>query len=481
MDQLTGPDRGAGGTPGGIGRFLLGVAMVIVGAYLLLNAIRVVHGFGFGRGLYSIGGFGITSGMILIPFIIGVVIIFYDRDKWYGWLLAVGSLLALIVGAIASIQFSFQGMSAFDIIVVLVLLFGGVGLVLSSLQDLNKSMNQQGRSRAALSATKSLSPTDLGTFQLARVRRMTLPRVWFEREPVRSYRERVAAEVVALGPSTVSPDDPFADLLRAQGIVAGSLHYGGAVMDLAPDLLVIARTGIGVDTVDIHAATQRSIAVCNAPAAPTVSTAEHTVLLMLASAKRLERAQTGLRQGSQDLYGGHHGIELAGKRLALLGYGRIARRVARVAAALDMAVVVYDPFVDDASVQVERAGTIEEVVADADVISVHVPLTEDTAGMFGDEFFGWCKRGTVFINTARGGLVDQEALLRALDDGRVGAAGLDVTDPEPLAPEHPLLHRDDVVVTPHVATATDLGRLKNFEGAYLQVLDVLGDAGRLTS
>jgi len=143
MEGLTGSERGAGGTPGGVWRFLLGVAMVIVGLYLLLNAIRVVHGFGFGRGLYTVGGFGITSGMILIPFIIGVVIIFYDRDKWYGWLLGVGSLLALIIGAIASIQFSFQGMSAFDIIVVLVLLFGGVGLVLSSLQDLNQSMSNQ--------------------------------------------------------------------------------------------------------------------------------------------------------------------------------------------------------------------------------------------------------------------------------------------------------------------------------------------------
>jgi len=143
MDRLTRPDRGAGGTPGGIARFLLGLAMVIVGMYLLLNAIRVVHGFGFGRGLYTIGGFGITSGMILIPFIIGVVIIFYDRDKWYGWLLGVGSLLALIVGAIASIQFSFQGMSAFDIIVVLVLLFGGSGLVLSSLEDFSDSVSRQ--------------------------------------------------------------------------------------------------------------------------------------------------------------------------------------------------------------------------------------------------------------------------------------------------------------------------------------------------
>lgn len=143
MDAIKGPSSGAGGTPGGVGRFLLGVGMVIAGAYLLLNAIRVVHGFGFGRGLYSMGGFGITSGMILFPFIIGVIVIFYDREKWYGWLLAVGSLLALIVGAIASIQFSFTGMSAFDLIVVLILLFGGVGLVFNSLQDLNRSFGKE--------------------------------------------------------------------------------------------------------------------------------------------------------------------------------------------------------------------------------------------------------------------------------------------------------------------------------------------------
>lgn len=147
MQQLTSPNRGAGGTPGGVGRFLLGIGMVIVGAYLLLNAIRVVHGFGFGRGLYTIGGFGITSGMILIPFLVGVVIVFYDRDKWYGWLLTLGSLLALVIGAIASIQFSLAGMSAFDIIVILVLLFGGVGLVFNSVQDLKKAFGEPEQDR----------------------------------------------------------------------------------------------------------------------------------------------------------------------------------------------------------------------------------------------------------------------------------------------------------------------------------------------
>lgn len=127
--------EGAGGTPGGIGQFLLGVGMVIAGGYLLLNSIRVIHGFGFGYGIYNFGGFAVTSGMILLPFIIGVLIIFYDSTKWYGWFIAGASILALVVGAIASIRFSFTGMSAFDIIVILVLLFGGIGLVLRAVRD----------------------------------------------------------------------------------------------------------------------------------------------------------------------------------------------------------------------------------------------------------------------------------------------------------------------------------------------------------
>jgi len=311
---------------------------------------------------------------------------------------------------------------------------------------------------------------------MAIVRRMILPRVWFEREPVAPYRQHVLEQVTTLGPASATPDDPFSALPEAQGIVAGALEYTGEVMDRGPEVLVIGRTGIGVDSVDLEAATERGIAVCNAPNAPTISTAEHAVMLILAAAKRLERAQAGLRQGATDLYDVHHGIELAGKRLALVGYGRIARRVGRVASALDMSVATYDPYVAETPDAVEAADSMELLVADADVISVHVPLTAETAGLFGDDFYSWCKRGVVFVNTARGGLVDQDALMRALDAGIVGAAGLDVTDPEPLPPGHPLLLRDDVVVTPHVATATDLGRVKNFEGGYLQVLDVL--AGR---
>ena len=133
MDQSPKPSNRAGGSPGGLAPFLLGTAMSIAGGYLLLNALRVLHGFG--GGLFAIGNFNVTGGMIMIPFIIGTGIIFYDASKWYGWALAAGSLLALIIGAIASVRFSFEGMTAFDLIVILVLFFGGIGLVLRSVKD----------------------------------------------------------------------------------------------------------------------------------------------------------------------------------------------------------------------------------------------------------------------------------------------------------------------------------------------------------
>ena len=133
MEQTPKGSNGAGGSPGGLAPFLLGTAMSIAGGYLLLNALRVLHGFG--GGLFAIGNFNVTGGMIMIPFIIGTGIIFYDSSKWYGWALAAGSLLALIIGAVASVRFSFEGMTAFDLIVILVLFFGGIGLVLRSVKD----------------------------------------------------------------------------------------------------------------------------------------------------------------------------------------------------------------------------------------------------------------------------------------------------------------------------------------------------------
>ncbi len=299
--------------------------------------------------------------------------------------------------------------------------------------------------------------------------------VWFEREVLSDLRAEVEARATMLGPR--SDGDPLAGLDAAHGAVVGAQRFDAAVMDRAPQLRVIARTGIGVDGIDVAEATRRGIAVCNAPDGPTVSTAEHTVALLLAVAKRLPQAQGRLRSGERDLYARHSGVELGGATLGLVGYGRIARRVAVAARGLGMNVTVFDPYLAGEPADVEISASLEGLLSVADVVSLHMPLTDDNVGAFGSDEFARMRDGAVFLNTARGKLVDHAALLAALDSGRLFGAGLDVTDPEPLPPDHPLLHRDDVVVTPHVASATWAAKRRLFRTAFDQVIQVL-DGGR---
>jgi phosphoglycerate dehydrogenase-like enzyme len=300
-----------------------------------------------------------------------------------------------------------------------------------------------------------------------------LPPVWFQREVPPGLMAEVGTRVTMLGPARV--DDPFAGVGTAKGALASTGRFDAVFMDHAPDLRVIARTGIGYDQVDVAEATRRGIAVCNTPDGPTISTAEHAATLMLMVTKSVQRAQSELRNGGTGLYARHTAFELQGKVLGLVGFGRIARHLARIAGGIRMQVVSFDPFLPDAAFgpPVARAASLDELLAVADVVSVHVPLNEDNRGMFGPREFALMKQGAVFINTARGGLVDGNALVAALESGRLFGAGLDVTDPEPLPAGHPLLMRDDVVVTPHIASATSEGRVRIFRSAFEQVLQVL--------
>jgi phosphoglycerate dehydrogenase-like enzyme len=295
--------------------------------------------------------------------------------------------------------------------------------------------------------------------------------VWFERPVLPDLLDEVRARADILGPTG---DDPYAGLERAEGAIAGATPYGAPFMDRAPRLRVIARTGIGVDLVDVTEATRRGIAVCNAPDAPTVSTAEHAVALMLTVAKNIKRSEGGLRAGASNLYAGYSGMELAGKTLGLVGYGRIAQRVAAIGRGLGMQVTAFDPFLDRTAFgETTPVETQADLLATADVVSLHVPLAADTARFFGAAEFAAMRGGAIFINTARGGLVDHEALLDALEAGKLLGAGLDVTDPEPLPPDHPLLHRDDTVITPHVASGTHDGKRRLFRAAFAQAVQVL--------
>jgi phosphoglycerate dehydrogenase-like enzyme len=300
------------------------------------------------------------------------------------------------------------------------------------------------------------------------------PRIWFERPVLAELAATVDATCLVVGPATDM--DPYAGIETAVAAVVGAAPYGTTFLERAPGLRVIARSGIGFDNIDVAAATARGIAVCNAPDGPTVSTAEHAVALLLAVAKRLEPSQRALREGrTSGYYARHPGIELDGKVLGLVGFGRIARRVARIAQGLGMEVVTVDPFLDPSTVpaDVRRLDSLEELLPQVDAISVHVPLTAASAGMFDAARFAAMRRGALFINTARGGLVDQEALLAALESGQLAGAGLDVTAPEPLPADHPLLGRDDVVVTPHVASATAEGKERILRIAFSEALAVI--------
>jgi len=295
--------------------------------------------------------------------------------------------------------------------------------------------------------------------------------VWFERHVHPLLGDLINGSFEVIGPD--DPGDAFAGISRARGVVASQEHYSGAVFDQAPELIVLARTGIGVETIDLEAATVRGIAVCNTPEGPTVSTAEHTIAMMLAVAKSLQPSAAALRGGERDLYSRHEAIELAGTTLGLIGYGRIARRVARAAQAMGMHVVAYDPHIVPDAFDVERADSFVEVLRVSDTVSIHVPLTKATHHLFDADALALMKPGAVLINTSRGGVVDQEALLGSIVHGHLFGAGLDVTDPEPLPPDHPLLHHDRIVVTPHVASGTLAGKRRIFGTAIAEVARVL--------
>jgi D-3-phosphoglycerate dehydrogenase len=303
-------------------------------------------------------------------------------------------------------------------------------------------------------------------------------KIWFERKLPREHAHLVEGMARPLGFAVETSSDPLAEIAEADGIVASAkVVYDGTLMDRAPALKVIARTGVGYDNISVPDATARGICVCYTPDAPTISTAEHTVALILAAAKQLKRYNRAMvAQPTADHITSYYGLELYGRRLGLVGLGRIGARVAKVAQALGMSVTAHDPFVTPAraaELDVELASTLEALLSEADVVSLHVPASPETRHMINAERLGLMKPGAYLINAARGALVDETALLHALESGRLSGAGLDVFDCEPPPADHPLLSRDDVIATPHLAGPSPAGRQRMWEGAISQALQVL--------
>jgi D-3-phosphoglycerate dehydrogenase / 2-oxoglutarate reductase len=237
-------------------------------------------------------------------------------------------------------------------------------------------------------------------------------------------------------------------------VVRSATKLNADLIERADRLKVIGRAGVGVDNVDVDAATRRGIIVANAPESTVVSAAEHTIGLLVALARNIPQAHAALKQGrwERSAYGG---IELAGKTLGVLGFGRIGQQVARRALGLGMRVVAYDPYVTAERFRelgAERLETPEDVYAVADFLTLHLPLTAETRASLDAAAFEAMRPGVRIVNAARGQLVDEEALLAALRSGHVAGAALDVFGSEPYS--GPLLELDTFVATPHLAAST---------------------------
>jgi D-3-phosphoglycerate dehydrogenase / 2-oxoglutarate reductase len=238
-------------------------------------------------------------------------------------------------------------------------------------------------------------------------------------------------------------------------VVRSATKLTKELIDKAERLKVIGRAGVGVDNVDVDAATRRGIIVANAPESTDISAAEHTVALLLALSRHIPQAHAALAQGrwERSRFGG---IELAGKTLGVLGFGRIGQQVARRALGLEMRVVAYDPFVSKdrfRELGVERVETPDDLYATAEFVTLHLPLTAETRLSIGADVFAKMRDGVRLVNAARGDLVDEDALVEALRSGKVAAAALDVFSKEPYS--GPLLQLENVVATPHLAASTE--------------------------
>jgi len=237
-------------------------------------------------------------------------------------------------------------------------------------------------------------------------------------------------------------------------VVRSQTQVTEEVISAAENLKIIGRAGVGVDNIDVEAATQRGIIVINAPEGNMISAAEHTIAMMMAMSRNIPQANQSMRAGKWDrkLF---MGVEVRGKTLGVVGLGRIGAEVTKRAQGLEMNILAYDPFISEeraASLGVKLT-TVEDIVINADYITVHTPLTKDTKNLIDREEFEKAKSGVRIINCARGGIINEKALAEAVASGKVAAAAIDVYTSEPPTGS-PLLDQDNIIVTPHLGAST---------------------------
>jgi len=259
---------------------------------------------------------------------------------------------------------------------------------------------------------------------------------------------------------------------KADGLVIRTQPLSAATVARARKLKIVSRHGVGYDAVDLPALVERGIALAVVGDVNSISVAEHTMMLLLATVKQTRRADSSVRAGDWRWRNLLQAQEVSGKRLLILGYGRIGRNLARMAGAFGMHIRAYDPFLQKQgwpSGSVEPVVDLREGLAWADAVSVNVPKADRP--LLGAREFEVMKPGAVLINTARGGIVDEKALAAALASGRIAGAGLDVFDSEPPEPGSPLLTMDNVLLTPHIAGLTAECAERMAVGSVQNVLD----------
>jgi phosphoglycerate dehydrogenase-like enzyme len=276
-----------------------------------------------------------------------------------------------------------------------------------------------------------------------------------------SFADRLDAESVASAAS-----DCQAIVTRGTGRIPAS------VLRANPQLRCVARCGAGVDNIDVAEATALGLPVVYAPGASTQSVAEHAIMLALAAARRASQWDQLVKAGNWQAREGARGLELAGRRLGILGLGKIGRRTAEIGNAIGMEVVYWSPQSRDD--RFTGVG-LDELLRQSDVLSLHAPLTEETRGMLGHIQLEGMKPGSLLVNTARGALLDEEALYRALTEGPLAAAGLDVLAVEPPPSDHPLLQLNNVIFSPHIAGITDVAFRRMSVVGVTQLLRILQD------
>lgn len=244
------------------------------------------------------------------------------------------------------------------------------------------------------------------------------------------------------------------------------------LLQAAPNLLAIGRVGVGLDNIDLAAATQAGVVVIAPLDANAVSVAELTMGLVVALARKIPMADRSTKGGGWDRLG-CTGIELAGKTIALIGFGRIGKLVAARAHAFGMRVVVFDPFVKEEVAGVAVISDLHAALGKADFVSVHAPLTAQTRGLIDAKAFGAMKAGAFLLNTARGGIVDEAALLEALKGGKIAGAALDVREVEPPVGVNAFAAMENVILTPHIASFTTEAQTRTFEAVCADLERVL--------